>query len=221
MQCKAQSDSFGRFLFTATTGEYDGYPQIAQIFVDSPPVKINQYRSALACSLPFIGKVNGPLDTDTPWYPLTSSLVREWAPFDAYPTNIKWEPADIADGSGVLVISAGVAPSLVAGRIFDGDEDVAELRLVQADSFHGSLATTRSCVLGSNLWLVKRLDGISAFIQSLVAVGVVFAEDYDARRLIVAVDEIPPSFDVLGMSRLVESVGLQLMIIEVPGDAIS
>lgn len=215
MKCKCTNDAFGRFALHATPGEYDAFPGIRDVFVDVSPIKLNQFRAPLAACLPFASKINGALETSQPFFPLTASLLRDFVPFDVVPTNIKWEPADIPSGSGTLVVSAGRTSGLIATTLCPDDEDVAELRLVPSDQFHGQLSSIRACITGSNAWLVRHLNGVESYIQSLVAFGIIFAEDFDARRLVIACDSIPSSFDITSLARVTESVGLHLSILEV------
>jgi hypothetical protein len=170
MKCTLHADSFGRFVLKAQAGEYDGLPVVSEIFIDIPPVKRNQFRSAVAASLPFIAKTNGALETADAFFPLSASLLGQLAPFDVICQNIRWEPADIPGGSGILVLSAGASLTPLRAQVFPEEPDVAEVRLSKSGDFHGQISGPRLCLSASNLWLVRELDGISAFLLGLVAV---------------------------------------------------
>lgn len=207
MKTALDIDPFRRTTLAAEPGEYDGRPQLSERFVDLAPQRINRFRQSLATALPYLNSVNGALETETPMYPLTASLLREYgAPFEILATNIEWKPTDIPSGSGRLVI-----------RLTDSKESAApprsttdsyELRLARSDTYHGYLATTTGCVTGSNAWLADVLDGPEATTLTLTAFGVLFAEDFDARIVQIRCVEVPARAELL--RRLAESVGLYL-----------
>lgn len=210
-------DRFRRACLQAEPEEYDGRAQLPVRTLDLAPQRLNRFREGLASVLPFLDRVNGPLRTERPVYPLTASLLREYAePFEALATEVEWKPADIPTGTGRLVIRLArdgerVSPS-------KDHPDTFEMVLARSDEYRGYLSTTTGCVVGSNAWLVRTLDGDNALALTLVAFGLLFAEDYDAKVLEVEVPVIPAKHEVL--SQLLESTGLQLVLREVTHDGV-
>lgn len=212
MKTAIEVDRFRRTKLSASPGEYDGSPQIADRFVDLVPQRMNRFRASLASVLPFLGSINGAVETSTPFYPLTASLLREYAsPLEALASNIEWAPTDIAGGSGTLIVRMSDSTSLSKiGSAAVASSDVAELLLVRSDIFSGYLSTTHGAVAGSNAWLVEALDGAEARFLTMAAFGVLFAEDFDARIVGIECDAEPNLLEEL--ERIFESVGLQLIV---------
>ncbi|MFX0538671.1 hypothetical protein ACQBAT_13940 [Ornithinimicrobium sp. Y1847] len=193
---------------------------MSDLFVDVSPIKMNRFRSSVASALPFLDLSSGPLETASPLFPLSASLLRDLSNFDITPSNIEWQPADIPTGSGRLLVSAGPSAKGVRDELALGDPDLAELRLLHSGKFHGSLSTTRDCLVSSNIPLLLELASYASYVTALVAVGTLFAEDFDARELLIPVRSVEGIQKAGELGRVCESVGLMLNLVEVDSDEV-
>ena len=208
MKVTYSQDDFRRTVLSAEPGEYDGYPVVADLLVEALPSRLSRFRESTAAALPFLTLMNGALETERPLFPLTASLLREASPFELQPAQIEWTPADIPKGSGGLVVSSGSQMKFVGGAM----NGCAELRLLRTSEFSGAISTSNQCITSTNLWLIKELEGDDRFLLSMLAIGALFAEDFDANRLILVTDAEFERIDPMLIQRVLESVGLRFEI---------
>ena len=217
MKVTFEIDDFRRASVSAHPGEYDAYPAISSILFDAIPTRINKYRESIACALPFLPLINGEIVTESPVFPLSATKTRELAPFEAIFTNIDWKPADIPGGSGLLTIidDQSRLPSHedhVGETTSNGASKSAVLRILRSDIFNGAINSFSHCTMASNLWLLRELETVDRYLLGLIAVGVLFAEDFDARILRLNTQHKFENIELEKLTTLLESVGLKLEI---------
>lgn len=213
MKTSIEFNEIRRTVISAQPGEYDGQPIINELIVDALPSKINRFRTAVSCCLPFLPYTNGEIETPTSLFPLTANMIRDLAPLDAHPTNIEWKPSDIPAGSGTLIIRAETNQLNLSSSATIEDPKVAEISLLRSDVYAGSVSTTNSCEMASNAWLLRELESSDRYLLSVIAIGVLFAEDYDARVLQIKSSERLQRIRLSSLAQTIESVGLKLEMI--------
>lgn len=213
MKTSLLTDDYRRTVISAEPGEYDGRPLLPELIVDAIPSTINRFRAAVSCALPFLTYTNGEIDTPTPLFPLTANKLRELALFDAHPTNIEWAPSDIPSGRGVLRLEAEQNPLETPANMELSNPEVTLLTILRSDIFSGSLSTTHSCIASSNVWLMKQLEDSDRYLLSVIAIGVLFAQDFDARTLQIRTSARFQRIRLPLLANTLESVGLKLEMV--------
>lgn len=204
-------DEYRRTVLSAEAGEYDGFPALHSLVTDAVPNRVNRFRQSVATALPFILSTNGALETETSLFPLSAETLRALCPFDVLPTNVDWKPADIPKGTGKLTLATASDLQQATPHLgLDQGTDGTALIFVPSDVFSGTLSTTRSCLASSNLWLVEQLEGQDRHLLSIIAFGVMFAEDFDARVLHLKSQHTFKQVEQVRLERVLESVGLRL-----------
>lgn len=204
-------DEYRRTVLSAEAGEYDGFPALHSLSTDAVPNRVNKFRQSVATALPFILSTNGALETQTPLFPLSAETLRSLCPLDILPTNVDWKPADVPTGTGKLALATASDLQQATRQLglVQRDDDAA-LVFVPSDVFSGTLSTTRSCLASSNLWLVEQLEGPDRHLLSIIAFGVMFAEDFDAHVLHLKSRHEFKQVEQVRLERVLESVGLRL-----------
>lgn len=212
MKTKYDVDVYRRAAITAGPGEYDGHPTLDSIYIDAVPTRLNKFRESAACALPYLPLTNGALETEKPLFPLTASQLRKLAPFEIVPTNIEWKPSDIPRGSGTLLIDPEQHERAEPSNATADTSDVAHLKILRSDTYNGALSTVGTCTTASNVWLLREIEGDDRYLLGLVAIGVLFSEDFDARQLTIITSAKFKQLSIGCLTRVLESVGLQLEI---------
>jgi hypothetical protein len=154
--------------------EYDAAPPVNQLLLDRRPRIRQNDRDAIAAYLAFGAWASAGFSLPAKISPATAEAIRadSRASGGLIAEPIEYYPKALPIGSSSVALTRAIGPTF---------SERPELALLQADTWNGAVATTRSLALGSNAFV---LDG-DASVRAHLAVAVLFAADLDADSFVL------------------------------------
>ncbi|WP_415296937.1 hypothetical protein [Cellulosimicrobium sp. SJTW-1] len=184
MEFKFSSEYVGTHGIKAYPGDYDGTPHLEGLWFERKPQSLNPDRLAAAAILAFGRYCSGPVKFPNKISPaMAGALVDYLSPIRAYPEPIEYYPKAIPEGSNRVRVRWTASESL------DELERRPTLQLVPSSEFSGAVGTRNSLIVASNARLMSALSTGREDVLTLLAAGVVFAQDLSADTLVLDAED--------------------------------
>ena len=202
----------GRFRLEATPGPYDGVPPINALLLESEPLYVHDDVLAVVSILLFGGYCGGELNLPRQVSPEVASAIQRYCePAWVSVAPINFEPRGNLTGDGSLFLSSEL--SEFRPRSLWGEPRISTIISLDSGDFAGSLASSDGLITNSNAAAIGQYAGTGSILAAHVAVALMYAETYFARRIIVSDTLVQGvrSSDLGRVQRLLESCKVSLI----------
>lgn len=178
----------GQAGFFVEPGDYDGTPDIPNLWMDTAPRVRHWDRQAIAAYLIFGRKFGGPVTMPHKFSPAVSNAMKaisapvqlDLQPIEYYPKALP-----IGERSLLLVRESPVPQELIQPN----NQEMCYLEVLPSDKASGAVRRINGLTIASNAWLHTSATGLASWYP-YIALACLFAEDLDAGTIV-----IPEEFD--------------------------
>jgi hypothetical protein len=164
---------------------YDSYGSVSGLWIDKAPRQLSAERLAVASALAFRTRLSGHLSLEKAISPATAEAISAFLrPAYVAPTPIEFRPLTLPKGNSEFVVhKPGMEPRSASNSV-DGVRSIS-LDLRRSDRWTGAMMSFDRLVLATNAWLMAEPGNEVESYYSSLAVGVLFAEDFDVDSLFI------------------------------------
>lgn len=177
----------GRLRLEAWAGPYDGQPPMNILFLESEPLYVHDDVLAVASALLFGQYSGGEFHLPRQVSPEVARAIEVYCqPAWIKVSPLNFEPRANPSGDGQLFLTDSLDDLIP--RSSWGEPRISTLVSLPSSEFSGALISSNGLVVNSNASLLGKFRGPDAILSAHLAVSLLYAETFFAKRILISKD---------------------------------